>query len=780
MQRTRATLYAGLFNVGVHYAKMSQTEDVQSVAEQGQTRAPIPAVEAQPQQAGGTQTRFRINLPSDFQSASSRESVYLEWSLFTTPTDIDGNYTEDPIAASEMVPDSDGELSDKEEDFSTDDEGGKKMDQDEIDDIQTRGRMLEDSQSINRPAAPLSNAPQIPIPSSSSSEPASQQTVPIPLPGYKYTEFVPDTSSYKTKDVYLIPTQSEAKSALEDLTNFVHPKQSNDHPDLDLWRRVRIEGMVIMLNLFTNPNSRTYNEWGVSACQAAIGLGRGNHCARRLCELNRAYLSDRNLLPLNPYGDWNRSLLVNENIVNEISIFLLSLGNDITAGKLMEFLHRPDIKEKYAIDRNITHKTACRYLQALGYRYRSTPKGQYADGHERDDVVVYRNTVFLPKWKNLSDRMATWDRELKEYPPTSREGRRVIVWFHDESIFYANDRRKKGWYHKDASAKPYAKGEGASLMVARFVSAEFGWLTSLGTKTAQRLFKPGKNRDGYFTSDDIISQADDAMDIVLEKYPDFDHVFVYDNAPTHLKRADDAISARKMPKGIPKAGSNWGIEVSRRHPDTGRLMYSADGKVEKTKILMKDGRFENGEPQSFYFPMDHPNKDLRGVFKGMAVILEERGFTNISNVRAECKGFKCLPGATNCCCRRILYNQPDFAEGESLLETHCRARGVEVIFLPKFHCELNFIEQCWGRAKSVYRTYRPSSKEEDLERNTLTSLDSIPLDMMKRFAMRARRFMNAYARGLNGKQAAWAARKYRGHRVLPENLLEEMEKDCVG
>jgi hypothetical protein len=128
----------------------------------------------------------------------------------------------------------------------------------------------------------------------------------------------------------------------------------------------------------------------------------------------------------------------------------------------------------------------------------------------------------------------------------------------------------------------------------------------------------------------------------------------------------------------------------------------------------------------------------------------------------------------------MLYNQPDFADGESLLETHCRARGIHaVVFLPKFHCELNFIEQCWGRAKSVYRTYPPSSREEDLEANTLRSLDSIPLQMMRKFATRSRRFMDAYDRGLNGKQAAWAARKYRGHRVLPPNIFEELEKGGV-
>ncbi|KAJ7787695.1 hypothetical protein B0H13DRAFT_2395179, partial [Mycena leptocephala] len=41
--------------------------------------------------------------------------------------------------------------------------------------------------------------------------------------------------------------------------------------------------------------------------------------------------------------------------------------------------------------------------------------------------------------------------------------------------------------------------------------------------------------------------------------------------------------------------------------------------------------------------------------------------------------------------------------------------------------ELNFIEQCWGYAKRIYRMFPPSSKEEDLTRNMLEALDSVPL-----------------------------------------------------
>jgi len=44
------------------------------------------------------------------------------------------------------------------------------------------------------------------------------------------------------------------------------------------------------------------------------------------------------------------------------------------------------------------------------------------------------------------------------------------------------------------------------------------------------------------------------------------------------------------------------------------------------------------------------------------------------------------------------------------------------------------------------------------------------------FATRSTRFMDAYRRGLNGRQAAWAARKYRGHRMIPETIMDDLDK----
>ena len=59
------------------------------------------------------------------------------------------------------------------------------------------------------------------------------------------------------------------------------------------------------------------------------------------------------------------------------------------------------------------------------------------------------------------------------------------------------------------------------------------------------------------------------------------------------------------------------------------------------------------------------------------------------------------------------------------------------------------------------------------------ALDSVPLVSMCRFATQSWHFMDGYQQGLNGKQAAWASKKYQGHRVLPETILEEIELELV-
>ncbi|KAH7905091.1 hypothetical protein BJ138DRAFT_1138371 [Hygrophoropsis aurantiaca] len=86
----------------------------------------------------------------------------------------------------------------------------------------------------------------------------------------------------------------------------------------------------------------------------------------------------------------------------------------------------------------------------------------------------------------------------------------------------------------------------------------------------------------------------------------------------------------------------------------------------------------------------HPNQP-----KGIKAVLVEHSIYQ-SQLRGKCPS-KCEHGATACCNKHILELQPDFVEQTSLVQEVIEKAGHVYVFLPKFHCELNFIEFFWGR-----------------------------------------------------------------------------------
>lgn len=216
------------------------------------------------------------------------------------------------------------------------------------------------------------------------------------------------------------------------------------------------------------------------------------------------------------------------------------------------------------------------------------------------------------------------------------------------------------------------------------------------------------------------------MDILEKHDPDEEHVLVFNNAPTHLAREPDALSARKMPKFTPKPGHNWDVEVPELDENC-NTMHGSDRKVLKMRVNMGHGKLKDGTRQNLYWPEGH---EKAGVFMGMAAILEEQGYENMNSTQAECPKFKCDLTKPHCCCCGLLYDEPEFVNVPSILEKHCAKCGFKVLFLPKFHCELNFIEQCWGFVKRVYREFPESSKEADLVVNVNTARDALMLYLM--------------------------------------------------
>ena len=524
------------------------------------------------------------------------------------------------------------------------------------------------------------------------------------------------------------PAIAAAQHAIADIHTLLYPKRQTGYGHrmhaLQPFVAHHLQEMLVFLRVYTH---RT-GEWIKSSLIAVKYLGRGSYFAKSLRRWSLAFILDRSKLPDKRLFSGSISRLQDEDIESDATMHLQSLGKYVSAMDLVRYFQQDDVRQRHGFAISLT--TARRWMKRMGMRWTKSPKGQYIDGHERPDVVEYRQSTYIPRRFGSHLRSRTWtEQTIGDCVIPSPSHQHAVYWHHDESTFMQNDRHQIRWVSKDKKPVPQPKGEGSSLMVADFVSADYGWLRSPnGTEEARVLFKAGTNRDGYFTNEEILEQATRVMDILQSHFPDDRYILVYDNARTHLKRAPDALSARYMVRNTPKPGKNWLVEAPELN-DQGRQVFASDGTKLKRRVRMTPGTLQNGELQDLYFPEGHPRA---GIFKGMSVILQERGFFKEVELKRECPGFKCSPDRIDCCMRRFLYNQPDFIAVETLLETHCKKRGFEVLFLPKFHPELSPIKPCWGSAKRTYRDLPLSRSEAELENNVLFSLKSVSLEQIRR------------------------------------------------
>ncbi|KAI0245324.1 hypothetical protein BJV78DRAFT_1277445 [Lactifluus subvellereus] len=184
---------------------------------------------------------------------------------------------------------------------------------------------------------------------------------------------------------------------------------------------------------------------------------------------------------------------------------------------------------------------------------------------------------------------------------------------------------------------------------------------------------------------------------------------------------------------------------------------------------MCDGRLPNGNAQLLYFLDDHPS--MPSWFKGMEQIICEHGLWPEGGLVAQCLDFKCPPGCTDCCCCWLLFTQADFIGQKSQREELIERHGHLCDFYPKYHCELNFIEQYWGAVKAQFHEAGQAKSIKEMEQTVIQCLDSVTLLQIWWFANQAACFILAYGEGLSGAQATWANRRYHGHHTLPPEMI---------
>ncbi|KIJ51597.1 hypothetical protein M422DRAFT_243892 [Sphaerobolus stellatus SS14] len=313
---------------------------------------------------------------------------------------------------------------------------------------------------------------------------------------------------------------------------------------IDIFFRGRLSAMIGALSLYLD-STLAYG-WQESSVLAAKVSGHGQ--------------------PLHRYGH-SQSVLEDEDFSQTIQLHLQERVKD-------GYIRAEDIFHEKKV--KITVHTAQNWLHKLEWQYGKQLNGMYIDEHEREDVITYR-MKFLQRMKEYMRCMATYDNDGNLFNPQG---------------FQVEGGRKTAWTHSSDKAVPQPKGEGQSLMISDFLTSEWGHLVD-GDEEACIIFKAGKNRDGYFASEDLLKQVDKASDIFEGKTKGWAiGLFLFDNAPSHQRRAPDALSAWKMPKN-PLHGWTHKKGGPRMHP----------------------GQLPNGSSQDFYFPKDHLL--MPGWFKGM-------------------------------------------------------------------------------------------------------------------------------------------------------------------
>jgi hypothetical protein len=109
------------------------------------------------------------------------------------------------------------------------------------------------------------------------------------------------------------------------------------------------------------------------------------------------------------------------------------------------------------------------------------------------------------------------------------------------------------------------------------------------------------------------------------------------------------------------------------------------------------------------------------------------------------------------------------------------AAGNMCIFLPKFHCELNFIEFFWGAVQRYRIRENCDYTFTTLQENMPKALESVGIHTIRKWKHRMKRWMGAYGSGLGAKDAqcqvkTFSSRIYlKSHQRIPETVARQLD-----
>jgi len=229
---------------------------------------------------------------------------------------------------------------------------------------------------------------------------------------------------------------------------------------------------------------------------------KGPHQARRICEWGNEFLTT-GALSRHRQGTHAKidPLIDNENFSiackEWLRITKVESRSPLELKMHIEKVILPDIENSR---KTISESTCREYMKKWGYTFGAHAKDVYMDGHEREDVQIYR-TQFVKRMLDLEPRMSTFiGEEMVQKRPTLRDGEKEVVMVtHDECAFHAYDAQSRMWM-AEGEQLLRKKGAGKTLMVSGFMCPCHGVVH-------MKEFEPGKNCDGYWTSAHMVDHV---------------------------------------------------------------------------------------------------------------------------------------------------------------------------------------------------------------------------------------------------------------------------------
>jgi hypothetical protein len=184
----------------------------------------------------------------------------------------------------------------------------------------------------------------------------------------------------------------------------------------------------------------------------------------------------------------------------------------------------------------------------------------FFDGHEREEHVEYRNewSKRIMEYREYSETYSYEDVSIVVPPTLPPNVKQHVFVTHDESTFYANDHQQYAWLEESESFI-LPKSQGRSIMISEFHCPCHGTMRAVingKAVTSRVVFYPGAAYQGYWTSEHMIAQLQDVLELFKLLHTGMVGVFLFDQSSNHKAFAKDALVASRMNMGAHEVSKN--------------------------------------------------------------------------------------------------------------------------------------------------------------------------------------------------------------------------------